>query len=336
MEAAPDLPVPRRRPLGQTGLKVGEVAFGAWAIGGGTVINGRPLGFGSVDDEESLAALAQAFALGVNFVDTADAYGAGHSETLVGRALKQSPLRVHVATKVGNVRRDPEPPAKNFDPEYIRRACDRSLHRLGVTCIDLYQLHGPSMEVIENRETWATLRALKDQGKIAHYGISINGVEEGLRAIEVGEVETIQVVYNLLAREPEEKLFEAADRHGVGIIARVPLASGLLTGKYGPGHVFESNDHRRNKYPPDKLAAALQRVARYRFLAEGTGRTLAQAALKFALLPKPVACVIPGGKTAKQVAENVGAAAAPDFTDAEREAIDRARQEELMESAKPE
>ncbi|MGD0093137.1 MAG: aldo/keto reductase [Planctomycetota bacterium] len=310
------------RLLGRTGIKISEIGLGAWAIGGGFNVAGQGLGFGDTDDATSLAALQQAFELGVNFVDTADAYGRGHSEKLVGQAMRLSPRRVHVATKVGNVRRDPEPGMQDFSPAYIREACDRSLERLGVTSIDLYQLHNPPREVIAGRAVWDALRELKDKTKIAHYGISIGRPEEGLLAIEKGEVESIQVAYNLLRREAARELFEEAYKKSVGIVVRVPLASGLLTGKYQPGHRFPDNDHRKDTYPPEKLAAALARVEKLRFLAENTGRTLAQAALKFCLAHPAVSTVIPGVKTPEQVRENVAAAAVPDLTPEELKRIE--------------
>ncbi|MCY3022911.1 MAG: aldo/keto reductase [Planctomycetota bacterium] len=306
-------PMLQMRLLGRTGIKIREIGFGAWAIGGGKNVAGHGFGYGATDDQTSLDALQRAFELGVNFVDTADAYGMGHSEELVGKATKLAPCRVHVATKVGNVRRDPEAPFQDFSPAYVRMACDRSLERLGVTIIDLYQLHGPPRAVIESNAIWDTLRELKDKSKIAHYGISIGNPEEGLLAIEKGDVETIQVVYNLLQREAAKELFEVALNKSVGIIVRVPLASGLLTGKYKPGHQFADNDHRKDAYPPEKLAAVLERVEKLRFLAEGTGRTLAQAALKFCLAHPAVSVVIPGIKTPEQVDENVGAEIVPDL-----------------------
>lgn len=310
------------RLLGRTGIKISEIGFGAWAIGGGFNVAGRGLGFGDTDDTASLAALQQAFGLGVNFVDTADAYGRGHSEKLVGQAMRQAARRIHVATKVGNVRRDPEPGIQDFSPAYIKEACDRSLERLGVTSIDLYQLHGPPAEAIESKAVWDALRELKDKTKIAHYGISVNKPEEGLLAMEKGEVETIQVAYNLLRREAARELFEEAYKKSVGIIVRVPLASGLLTGKYDPGHRFPDTDHRKDAYPPEKLAAALARVEKFRFLAGATGRTLAQAAIKFCLAHPAVSVVIPGIKTPAQAAENVAAARVPDLTPEELKRIE--------------
>jgi aryl-alcohol dehydrogenase-like predicted oxidoreductase len=302
------------RLLGRTGIKISEIGFGAWAIGGGENIAGRAIGFGSTDDQISLDALHRAFELGVNFVDTADVYGLGHSETLVGQAIKVSPRRVHVATKVGRVRRDNGADGRDFSASYVRNACDLSLQRLGVTMIDLYQLHNPTRETIESNEIWDTLRELKDKTKIAHYGISATTPGEGILAIEKGDVESVQVVYNLLEREAANELFALAEKKSVAIIARVPLASGLLSGKYSPGHRFAENDHRRDKFPPEKLAAALQRVEEFGFLAKGTGRTMSQAALKFCLAHPAVSVVIPGIKTPEQAVENIMAASVPDLT----------------------
>lgn len=292
----------RRRPLGQTGLLVSEIGFGAGVIGGG--------GNGTPDDQVSLAALARAFELGVNFVDAADSDGSGHCEALIGRALKSAPRRVHLAIKVGQVRRDSQTPRMDFSSEYLRQACDRSLSRLGVTCIDLYQLHQPPLEAIADPAVWDTLRDLKDKGKIAHYGISIEAPEAGLLAIEKGEVESIQIVYNLLERRAAKDLFPQAEKKGIGILVGEPLANGILSGKYRPGHPFAEHDLRRQKYPPETLAEALKRVERVRFLSENTGRTPAQAALCFALAHEAVSVVLPGIRTSRQVEENVEAGSA--------------------------
>jgi aryl-alcohol dehydrogenase-like predicted oxidoreductase len=307
------------RSLGRTGIRISEIGFGAWAIGGGAILGGHPVGFGSVDDKVSLAALQRAFELGVNFVDTADAYGNGHSERIVGQAVKNSPRRVHIATKVGTIRRDPDPSTKDFSKTYVHAACDRSLERLGVTMIDLYQLHNPPDEVIAGNEIWDALRELKDKSKIACYGISISRPEQGIKAIEKGDVDSIQVVYNLLERDAEKELFPLAERKSVSIIARVPLASGLLSGKYAPGHRFAADDHRSASYGPGKLEETLQRVEKFKFLAQG--RTLAQAALKFCLANPAVSAVIPGIKTPQQSEENIAAAAAADLTKEELERL---------------
>ncbi|MFH0939877.1 MAG: aldo/keto reductase, partial [Planctomycetota bacterium] len=186
----------------------------------------------------------------------------------------------------------------------------------------IYQLHNPPRAIIADNEIWDTLRELKDQTKIAHYGISIGDPAEGILAIEKGDVETIQVVYNLLERSAAKELFALAEQKSVGIIARVPLASGLLTGKYKPGHQFADNDHRKDVYGGDKLEKTLARVEQLRFLTEDTGRTPAQAAIKFCLAHPAVSVVIPGCKTPEQALENVLAAAALDLTQEELKRIE--------------
>jgi len=309
-----EAPALQLRLLGRTGLKITEIGFGAWGIGGGFNIAGRGIGYGTTDDAISLAALQHAFELGVNFVDTSDAYGAGHSEELVGKAIKLSPRRVHVATKVGRVRRDPEASTQDFSRDHITNACDRSLERLGVTMIDLYQLHNPPLSVIESGQVWDTLRDLKGKSKIAHYGISVGSPQEGIVAIEKGEVDTVQIVYNLLDREAAKDLFALAERKSVGIIARSPLASGLLARKFSAGHRFAENDHRKDAYPPEKLDPLLQRVEKFRFL-EKNGRSLGQAALRFCLAHPAVSVVIPGTKTPAQAEENVHAAFVQDLNE---------------------
>lgn len=315
------IPAPQLRLLGRTGVKISEIGFGAWGIGGGFNVGGRRTGYGDADDKASLLALQRAFELGVNFVDTADAYGIGHSERLIGMAIKLSPRRVHVATKVGTVRRDPQPSVKDFSADYVKAACEASLERLGVTMIDLYQLHNPPRDVIAGNEIWDTLRELKDHSKIAHYGISVNDPADGILAIEKGDVATVQVIYSLLNRVAAAELFPLAERKSVGVIAREPLASGLLSGKFKPSHVFADNDHRHDSYSPEKLPQALERVERLRVLSR-PDRTLAQAALKFCLSHSAVSVAIPGIKTPEQAEENIAAVAAPGLSKDELAAIE--------------
>jgi len=308
MESTPAAPALRRRPLGRTGLDVTEIGLGGARLGG------------QLDESASLSLLARAFQLGVNFVDTSDAYGRGLSETLLGKALKAAPRRVLVATKAGQVRREQESPHADFSPEYLRQACDRSLNRLGVTCIDVFQLHNPACEVLEQRQVWDTLRGLKDRGKIAYYGASVGSPEDARRAIEFGEVEVLQVPYNLLQRDAASELFALCARHEVGLIVREPLRMGLLAGKYAAGHAWPEGDPRRANLPPDRLQAEIPRVRALKFLA--AGRSLAQAALKFCLTPEAVSCVIPGVMSVPQLEENVAAAFVPDLTPDELKRIE--------------
>ena len=299
------------RLLGRTGIKISEIGFGASSLGE------------IADRESGLKALQCAFELGVNFVDTADVCGDGDSERWVGIANKTSPRRIHIGTKVGNVDLTRKTRIKDFSAEHVKAACDRSLERLGVTIIDLYQLDCPPPEVIAGEEIWDTLRDLKDKNKIAYYGITVGKPEDGILAIEKGDVDTVQVIYNLLERTAAHELFALAEKKRVGIIARVPLASGLLSGKYKPGGRFAGADRRNDIYPPAKFDAALSRVEQCRFLSAETGRTLAQAALRFCLAHPAVSVVIPGIKTAEQAVENIAAAGVAPLSPEELAKIDQ-------------
>src|SRR5438445_8223639 len=217
----------RYRTLGSTGLKVSEVGFGAWAIGG----NAHGNSYGPTEDEASIAAIEKAVELGCNFFDTADVYGHGHSEELLGKALKGRRKEVVLATKGGSDFYH-DPPRLNFTEAHIFFAVEQSLKRLDTDIIDLYQLHNPPFSVIEGGRVFEPLEKLKKQGKVRYYGISIHDPQEGLLAMKTGKPSTIQVVYNYLRRDAAEELFPRALAEGVGIIAREPLANGFLTAKY--------------------------------------------------------------------------------------------------------
>ncbi|HEV8725511.1 MAG TPA: aldo/keto reductase, partial [Candidatus Binatia bacterium] len=208
--------------LGKTGLRVS-------AVGLGTMVHAGH--FGPMKDSESISAIETALDLGVNFIDTSDAYGAGYSETLLGTALKGKRDKVVLATKGGNVIVGPNRGKRIFEPDYISRVMDESLQRLRTDYVDLYQLHNPTVDVIERGEVWQVLERAKQAGKIRHYGVSINTMEEGIAAVRDGRAETIQVEYNLLTQEPAERIFPLAQQANVGIIARIPLKRGILTGK---------------------------------------------------------------------------------------------------------
>lgn len=290
------------RTLGKTGLKVSEIGFGAWAIGGTS--------YGPTKDEESLEALNTAWNSGVNFFDTADTYGHGHSEELIAEFLKGKPKdKIVIASKVGwdfyhggN--------KKNFDAEYIRFACDESLKRLKLPAIDLYQLHNPNLEMIKSGEVVGTLEKLKKDGKIRFIGISIHSEEEALAAIEDPRVDAVQLVFNLIEQKMSEFVFPKAKEKGVGIIVREPLACGLLTGKYKSGHEFVKTDHRR-RWTPEKLDLELQKVEKLKTILATTRFSITQAALEYALDFDAVSSVIPGAKTKAQVLENVKASKNP-------------------------
>ena len=189
------------RILGRTGLRVS-------AVGLGTMVHAGH--FGPMDDRESLSAIETAMDLGVNFIDTSDAYGAGYSETLLGQALRGKRDKIVLATKGGNVMVGPDRGKRNFAPDYIARVMDESLKRLQTDYVDLYQLHNPTVDVIERGDVWEVLERAKKAGKIRHYGVSINTIEEGIVAVNDGRSDTVQLEYNLLAQEPAEKIFPLA------------------------------------------------------------------------------------------------------------------------------
>jgi aryl-alcohol dehydrogenase-like predicted oxidoreductase len=306
------------RALGTTGLMVSEVGFGAWAIGGN--VHGNS--YGSTDEEESLRALQKAYELGCNFFDTADIYGHGESEILLGKALKSwNRDKVVLATKVGgnfydtHVRMD-------FSKQHIRYGLEQSLKRLETEAIDVYQLHNPPLELVEEGSIFDVLKVLQTEGKIRHFGISIHDSQEGLVAIEQGPVESIQVVYNLFDRRPEAALFSEAQKNNVGIIAREPLANGFLTGKFSAEELpqFEAGDI-RSHWPKPYLKQRIQMAEMLKQLRLSTEMSLTTLALKFVLAQPAVSVVIPGCKTEAQVVENFAVSSQPDLSEADLEAV---------------
>ena len=284
------------RQLGRTGLRASEIGFGCWAIGGTS--------YGPTRDEESLEALESAWEHGVNFYDTADTYGHGHSEELLAHFLKHKPRsEVIIASKAGwdfyhgGSR-------KNFDPDYLRFACDQSLKRLQMDTIDLYQLHNPSLELIKRGEIVGVLDQLKREGKIRFIGISIHTEEDGLAAMEDRRVDTLQLVFNLLDQRMLTNVFPEARQKQIGVIVREPLACGILTGKYVLDHVFHKNDHRR-RWTTEKRAADLKKVEKIKTILATQRLTLVRAAVEYVLDFDAVATVIPGAKTKVQVLENL-------------------------------
>jgi aryl-alcohol dehydrogenase-like predicted oxidoreductase len=290
------------RTLGKTGLRVSSIGLGTMVHAGH---------FGPMKDEESLGAIDAALELGVNFIDTSDAYGAGYSETLLGKALKGRRDKVILATKGGNVMVGPDRGKRNFAVDYIDRVMEESLKRLQTDYIDLYQLHNPDVEIIRNGAVWELLERRKKEGKIRHYGVSINNTEEGVAAIEGGRSATIQIEYNLLDQTPAEKVFPPAQQADVGVIVRVPLRRGLLTGKLtlADQRRFQGEDVRARNFAGDIFKQQLEKVERLRFL-EKAGRPLTQAAIAFCLAHPAVGVVIPGGRNAQQVRENTAATGA--------------------------
>jgi aryl-alcohol dehydrogenase-like predicted oxidoreductase len=266
--------------------------------------------FGPMKDEESLDAIETALELGVNFIDTSDAYGAGYSETLLGNTLKGRRDKVVIATKGGNVMTGPNRGKRIFAPDYIDGVLHESLKRLQTDYIDLYQLHNPNVEVIESGEVWEVLERRKKEGKIRHYGVSINSMEEGIAAVKDGRSETIQVEYNLLAQEPAEAFFLPAQAVNIGIIARVPLKRGILTGKLTATDEqrFQGEDVRARSFKGEAFRKELAKAEQLRFLVHGPVQTLTQAAVAFCIAHPAVSVVIPGARNAAQMRENAAGA----------------------------
>jgi aryl-alcohol dehydrogenase-like predicted oxidoreductase len=295
------------RALGRTGFDVSEVSFGAWAIGGS---------WGEVDDATSLATLHRAIDRGVNFIDTADVYGDGRSEALIAKLKSERPRdTIFVATKAGR-RLDPHI-AEGYNGINLTRFVERSLTNLRVEAIDLLQLHCPPNDVYYQPEVFGDLDELTRAGKIRHYGVSVEKVEQAIKAIQYPNVKTVQIIFNMFRMRPAEMLFPLALKQNVGIIARVPLASGLLTGKITRETRFEVTDHRlfnRHGEAFDKgetfsgvpLDVAFAAVEELKHLVHGSA-TMAQFALRWILMFDAVSCVIPGAKHPIQLNENVNA-----------------------------
>jgi aryl-alcohol dehydrogenase-like predicted oxidoreductase len=308
------------RRLGRTGLEISAIGFGAWAIGGG---------WGGVDDAVSLRALHAAADAGVTLYDTADVYGDGRSERLLGRFLRERPgQRLVVATKMG--RRVPQITA-NYTPEAFAEWTARSRENLGVERIDLLQLHCPPTDLFYHPEIFAAVDELVTIGVIAHYGVSVERVEEGLKALEYPGVESVQIVFNMIRQRPAERFLAEAAAHDVGILARVPLASGLLTGKLTRATIFGPDDHRDfNRHGESfdvgetfaglDYEVGLQVVEELRQLVPG-GATLAQFALRWILMFDEVSTAIPGAKTPEQVLANAAAADQPPLSPATMERV---------------
>lgn len=306
--------------LGRTGWNVSSISFGAWAIGGT---------WGDVDDAESMGALHAALDAGVNFFDTADVYGDGRSERLIARLRKERSEPFYVATKAGR-RLNPHV-SEGYNRENLRAFVERSLSNLNVEALDLLQLHCPPTPVYYMPEVFGVLDELQREGKLRHYGVSVEKVEEALKAIEFPGVQSVQIIYNILRQRPADLLFKETQRKGVGILARLPLSSGLLSGKMTAQTAFAADDHRqfnRNGEAFDKgetfsgldYAKGLEAVEALRPIVP-VGMSMAQFALRWITMHPAVTCAIPGGKRAAQVADNVSAADLPALTDAQMAAV---------------
>ena len=295
------------RKLGNTGITVSEIGFGAWAIGGPAGASGAPLGWGRTNDDESLATIRRARDMGVTFFDTADSYGFGRSESLLGIVLSRTRHDVVIATKVGVARDSEGRLRKDFSREHIQHAVDGSLKRLRTDYIDLYQLHNPTLHELRRDEIHEAMDRLQEVGKIRFWGVSVTTPEEGIEIVKRGWGYALQVLYNVLNQAPAGELFPLAHEKGYGIIARVPLASGLLTGKFRPDTTFAADDVRQNFLTPRRLEEVLPRVDEAKSIIGGTARALSEGALRFVLAHEAVSTTIPGMRNVRQVETNVAA-----------------------------
>ncbi len=301
-------------------MNISEISFGTWAIGGS---------WGKTDDKTSLEALAHAMDAGVNFFDTADVYGSGHSEELLAKATKGREDEIYIATKfcrAGNLQ-DPA----NYSYDSVAGFCEASLKRLGRERIDLYQVHCPPTDIMRSGEVFGVLDRLKREGKIREYGVSVESVEEGLICLQYPGVRALQVIFNLFRQKPAEELFPKAHAQGVGILVRLPLASGLLAGKFTASTSFEADDHRNFNRNGDSFNVGetfaglvfqkgVELADELRWIAEGR-TNMAGAALRWILDNPQISCIIPGFRNTAQVEDNLRAAAEPSFTAAELEKL---------------
>ena len=303
------------RSLGRTGWRISEISFGAWAIGGS---------WGDVDDEESFATLQAALDGGVNFFDTADVYGDGRSERLLARLKRERKEKFYIATKAG--RRLPMQTPEGYNRKNLTAFVNRSLKNLNTGTIDLLQLHCPPTEVYYRPEVFGILDDLVKAGKLRHYGVSVEKVEEALKAIEYPNVQSVQIIFNLFRQRPAERFFAEAQRRKVGILARVPLASGLLSGKMSHASRFAKDDHRNfnrhgeafdrgETFSGVDFVTGLSAVEELKKLVP-SGASLAQFALRWILEFPAITCAIPGAKRSAQVTDNIAASDLPPLSKA--------------------
>lgn len=304
----------RYRAFGRTGWEVSEIGFGAWAIGAD---------WGHVSEADALEALHKSIDLGVNFIDTADVYGDGRSERLISQVLKERSKQVYVATKAGR-RLDPHI-AEGYNRQNLTAFIERSLVNLDVEALDLLQLHCPPTEVYYNPEVFEVLDDLTKAGKIKHYGVSVEKVEEAVKAIEYPNVKSVQIIFNIFRTRPAELFFQLAQERQAAVLARVPLASGMLSGKMTRQTTFSEDDHRTyNRYGQSfdvgetfsgvDYESGLEAADEIRSLVP-EGMTMAQFALRWILMFEGVSSAIPGAKNAQQATDNAKASEFPPIND---------------------
>lgn len=299
------------RKFGDTGFDISEVSLGTWQLGGKW---GAPF-----DEQDALDTLAEAYDQGVNFFDTADGYQGGLSEKAVGKFLQTHP-DVHFTTKLG--RKEEPLTAEHFDPQHVDQYVDASRQNMGVDALDMVLLHCPPTEVYYSPETFFELDRLKQAGKIRHYGVSVEKVEQGIKALDYN-VSAVEIIFNMFRLRPADLFFDLAKKQHVGILARVPLASGLLTGKFTADTKFAADDHRANNrngehFDKGETFSGVDYLTGVKAAAElqkwlGTDN-LAATALRYILMNDAVSAVIPGASNPTQIERNTSAADLPALT----------------------
>ncbi|WP_158737027.1 aldo/keto reductase [Alteribacillus sp. YIM 98480] len=317
------------RQIGNTELKVSEISFGTWAIGGA---------WGKTNDADAIEGLRQAMDAGVNFFDTADVYGDGHSEELLAKATKGKENEIFIASKfcrAGDIH-DP----KTYSEESVRTYLENSLRRLQRERLDLYQIHCPPFDILKDGRVFDVLDKLQKEGKIRYYGVSVETVEEGLFCLENPNVRALQVIFNIFRQKPLEQLLPRAKEKGVGILTRLPLASGLLTGKFNKSSSFTEDDHRyfnRNGeafnvgetfagLPFEKGVELSENLS---WIAEGR-ENMTRAAIRWILDHDEISCVIPGFRNVKQIKDNLKAEDAAPFSSKDKEQLRTFYQKEVL------
>jgi aryl-alcohol dehydrogenase-like predicted oxidoreductase len=301
------------RTLGRTGIKVSEIGFGAWAIGGN---------WGPQNESDSIAALHRALDLGVNFIDTAAGYGNGRSERLIAKVLQDRKERIYVATKTPPDA-GPWPPTpycraeERFPEKYLRQNVEERLRNLNTDCLDILQLHTWTRAWNKNPTPLEVLKKLKDEGKIRYIGVSTPEDDQNslIDLMRGGYLDVVQVIYNIFEQEPAAELLPTAAEHNVGVIVRVALDEGSLTGKYPANHEFPPDDFRSKYFAGDRIARTVERVERIRDEIKSTGLTLSQVALKFAFSHPAVSTVIAGIRSVQQAEANVAVSDLEDLSD---------------------
>ena len=316
------------REFGNTGMKISVIGLGTWQIGGTSTFAGKQIGWGNINDNIAAEVLNTAYDQGINFFDSADTYGRGKSEILIGKILKDRRKNIIISSKFGNRETDDKKWIKDFSAKWMVKSLEGSLRRLKTDYIDLYMLHSPMPDYKLDDEIVKALEKQRRLGKIRFWGISLipNGrgivpANQGIKFINSEKpFDFFELRYNIFEREPEEILFPICKKNNIGVIARVPLSSGFLSGKYQENITFPSNDL-RSAISKDKIKELVQKANKLKFMEQRTGKTLAQIAIKFCAQNPAVSTVIPGARSVEQVKLNAKAADMEDFTRVELQKI---------------